>query len=311
MTGQHVIMIRQRLDSPSIGGRAAGMCQLRGFSLVELLVSAAMGLVVMASVAALFSTFGRTVSQSQSVVELNSRMRNAAWQLRQDLVGLTAMPLPRLRPEANAGYLEITDAGTPTGDTLALTASSLGAPFTGRVAGSQGYESPTAEVAWFCEPMPQGQQPQGAPPLFNLHRRQLLVSAAPAVGGFASDVSVGQTDVRAFYRENDLACHRSGNRLFASSLGDLTTRANRFLVAAGTGRALDGQRKGEDVILSNVIAFDVRLFNGNGYANGSFQTSENGPAGDPLRGVEIEIRCFDQSMGQERQVTVVHSFESR
>jgi type II secretory pathway pseudopilin PulG len=289
----------------------AGLRQPHGFSLVELLVSAAMALFVMAGVAALFSTFGRTVSQSQSVVELNARMRNASWQLRQDLVGLTAMPLPRLRPEANAGYLEITDAGTATGDTLALTTSSLGAPFTGRVAGSQGFESPTAEVAWFCEQMPQAQQPAGSPPLFNLHRRQLLVSAAPAVGGFATDISVGQAVLRTFYRDNDLACHLSANRLFASSLGDLTTRANRFLVAVGSGRALDGQRLGEDVILSNVIAFDVRLFNGSGYANEAFQTSENGPAGDPRRGIEVEIRCFDQSTGQERQVTVVHSFEAR
>jgi hypothetical protein len=309
--GECPVMTQRRLDTVSTGGRLVGPGRPHGLSLVELLVSAAMALSVMAGVAALFSTFGRTVSQSQSVVELNARIRNASWQLRQDLIGLTAMPLPRLRPEANAGYLEITDAGTPTGDTLALTTSSLGAPFTGRVAGSQGFESPTAEVAWFCVPMPSGQQPQGAPPLFNLHRRQLLVSAAPAVGGFAADVSIGQADLRAFYRDNDLACHRSANRLFASSLGDLTTRANRFLVASGTGRTLDGQRQGEDVILSNVIAFDVRLFNADSYANGSFQTSENGPVGDPLRGVEIEIRCFDQTTGQERQVTVVHSFESR
>jgi len=299
----------QRVDMIGSGGRRRSP----GFSLVELLVAASITVLAMGAVASLFGVLGRSVSQSQSGVELNARMRNAAWQLRQDLTGLTAMPLGRLRTEANAGYLEIVDAGTPTGDTLALTTGSLGKPFMGRLAGVDGFESATAEVAWFCEPMPQS---QSSPPRFNLHRRQLLVSAAPGAGGFAGDIAVPTTDWRTFYRDNDLSCHRAGNQLVANSLGDLAKRPNRFLVAAGGSRALDDRRLGEDVILGDVVAFNVRLFTGSGYADGSFQTRSDevpapGPAGEPLSGVEIEIRCLDPATGKERQVTVVHSFGVR
>ena len=289
-------------EPPPGVGRSAGR---PGVSLVELLVASALSMVVMAAVASLFSVFSRSVSDGQSLVELNARMRNAAWRLRQDLVGLTCSPTPLVRVECNGGYLQVIEGAATTSadpntligdidDVLALTTSSPGAPFAGRLAGARGFESPTAEVVWFCEPS--GQQHRGQT-LYNLHRRQLLVAGAPDAGGFANNVFAAKGDSDLSYSQH------------ANSLGDLSKRANRFLTTAGTNRRLTGPREGEDVILGNVIAFDVRIAEAGPLADRSFETKEDGdPAAAPLRGIEVRIRCVDPVTDRVRELKVVHSF---
>jgi hypothetical protein len=276
-----------------------------GFSLTELLVASALSMIVMAALASLFSVFGRSVSDGQTMVELNSRMRNAAWRLRQDIVGLTCMPTPRVSVECNGGYFAVAEGPKTTSadpnvligdvdDTLALTTSSPGAPFSGRLTGAKGFESPTAEAVWFCEPSDQEHRGQR---LYNLHRRQLLVAAAPDAGNFLGNVFAAKGD-------SDLSY--SGR---ANSLGDLSKSANRFLATAGGNRKLTGNREGEDVILGNVIAFDVRIVQAATAADGSFETRETGdPDAAPLRGIEVRIRCVDPSSDRIRELKVVHSF---
>ncbi len=101
------------------------------------------------------------------------------------------------------------------------------------------------------------------------------------------------TDITAFLNDNDISVHfvrvASGNNvnilIVANSLGDLTLRQNRFghdvLVSAGSyvpsptapydlassfnnvsfaALALTGVNQGEDVMLSRVLAFDIRAF---------------------------------------------------
>ncbi len=278
-----------------------------GFSLTELLVASAIAMVVMAAVASLFSVFGQTVSNGQSLIELNARMRNAAWRLRQDLIGLTCMPTPLVKAECNGGYFHVLEGGRtaatdPTGftgdidDVLAFTTSSMGTPFSGRLAGAAGFESPTAEIVWFCEPSDQESQGQR---LYNLHRRQLLVSAAPDAGAFLNDVFANKGDSDLSYRQH------------ANSLGDLAIQANRFLTVSGNNRKLTGDREGEDVILGNVVAFDVKIMTGAGTTNQTFETHEDGDAtAPPLNGIEIRIRCVEPSSGLPREFKVVHSFGS-
>jgi len=260
--------------------------------LVELLVASTLALVTMGAVATLFGLFGRTFSDSQTIVDLSARMRTAAWRLRQDLEGLTCSVQPWNRPEANAGYLEIVEgpkvdttaaSGTPNivadvDDVLMLTTTSLAQPFHGKLVGAIGMESPTAEVAWFCKPaatMVNGSQ------LYNLYRRQLLVSATPGTGSFLATNSVSFTSWDAFYLSSDLSCRRNANTLLPNSLGDLTKRENRFLhnpsgtvnaaafpyaaaisqtPTAVNGDILSGTRAGEDLVLTNVIAFDIQVF---------------------------------------------------
>jgi len=79
----------------------------RGMTLVEMLVAMAATLIIMAAVGQAFSAFGDAISGSRAVIELDSRMRAAAWRLRSDLAGATAQPNPPLSPASGEGYLEI------------------------------------------------------------------------------------------------------------------------------------------------------------------------------------------------------------
>jgi len=292
----------------------------RAFSLTELLVAATISLVVMAAVAQLFSLFSRTLNDSQTTIELSGRMRTTAWQLRQDLAGLTVDPLPWVQPESDSGYLEIQEgpardatravaaggaiaayapytipSGVPTsnleGDTddiLLFTTRAAAGTFSGRYENGT-VESPCAEVAWFCRPA--GSQPVAGTTLYNLYRRQLLVvgyagrapflangNAIPAAN-LTTPSQLGQSRGTPVY---DISLRLEGGAAVPNSLGDLTKRENRcFLGGSSSARntlfpyqvMVDGSfrmpitatfdstdRVWEDVILTNVIAFDVRVY---------------------------------------------------
>jgi prepilin-type N-terminal cleavage/methylation domain-containing protein len=266
-----------------------------GFSLTELLIAAAVALIVMAGVATMIGTFGRAASQSQALVALAGRMRSTAWQLRQDLSGVTAELVPWGRPESNSGYFELlegpqADTGGPaglTGDTddiLLFTTRAVVGPFVGRY-GSDSIESDCAEVAWFCRQA--ADQPLSGTTLFNLHRRQLLVvgyvGRAPFFNGsVATSVPaanlVGANSTPLY----DLSLRREGASAVPNTLADLTKRENRLFLRSGTGQLRSGtfpyavltdagrltadatfdntDRVWEDVLLTNVISFDVRVF---------------------------------------------------
>jgi hypothetical protein len=201
--------------------------------------------------------------------------------------------------DKNASSLRATgDTTTLTGDcddALMFTTRSPGAPFIGRFIRAT-VESPVAEVAWFCRPA--AQQLAGGPTLFTLYRRQLLVmdyvganppANAPfffsATGGNVVDFQRVGNRWDTFYNGDgstffgfDLSCRLvpSANNvrlLVPNSLSDLTRRENRFghyptdivptptfpftFVSIGP---FTGSRTGEDVVLNNVLGFDVRVF---------------------------------------------------
>lgn len=264
-------------------------------TLVEMLVATALTLLLMGVIAQLFGILGQGVSDSRSVIELNDQLRMASTRLRSDLVGLTVAVDPPGRPDADAGYFEIVEgpaseadpsavklAGDPTAlvadcdDLLMFTTRSLSAQFLGRFGGSTAtFESDTAEVAWFCKLSP-AQLPAG-PTLYTLYRRQLLVSPYVGAGGFlAGSNAFAFPGWAAFYDLYDLSVHPESGVAVPNSLGDLSRRENRFMhalsggfpyspvipSAAGSanGEILSGDRQGEDVVLSNVLSFDVRVF---------------------------------------------------
>jgi prepilin-type N-terminal cleavage/methylation domain-containing protein len=273
----------------------------KGFSLTELLVASGIGLVVMAAVATLFGTFSRSMSQSQSTVDLSARMRAAAWKLRQDLDGVTCRVEPGLAPEANAGYFEISegprrdsDAGqgssnleADTDDILMFTTRAPAGTFSGRYGTtSNTIESPYAEVAWFCQEA--ANQPVAGTKVYDLHRRQLLVLGYVGLPEFSSNSIAGA--VPAIYQTYDLSLRLEGGRLHPNSLGDLTKRENRLAhgptfphpMTMDAAARLTGQsstfapgtdREREDVILTNVIAFDVRVFDPRAKAQASGATT--------------------------------------
>jgi hypothetical protein len=260
-----------------------------GMTLVEMLVATAVTLIMIGLVAQLFGMLGDSVSASRSVIEINDQLRSVAHKLRTDLAGITVEPIPPVRPESASGYLEIVEgpnndfavnySGTasviavPNGDcddALLFTTQTQGDLFVGRFAGTQSIESPFAEVAWFCV----ASGTVSGVPIFNLYRRQLLVTALVGAGGFTTDNSVSGTLPLA-YANYDLSLRAEGSILLPNSLADLAKRENRFLNRGSvfpyklcsdpmrtTGLVFDASsgRQGEDLVLTNVISFDVRVF---------------------------------------------------
>lgn len=262
--------------SPCLTGRKSP----GGFSLTELLIASTIALVVMGAVAQLFSLFSRTLSESQAIVDIGGRMRTTALQLRLDLNGVTVPVRPGVSPESNAGYFELiegarhdTDAShgssdleADTDDVLLFTTRAPGRPFVGQY-GVDTIESPVAEVAWFCRPS--ASQPVNGTTLYNLYRRQLLVVGyvgRPPFSLSGSNSMAGSLPTADY----DLSLRSENGMLVPNTLGDLTKRENRFRHVPGTFPhvfILDADatfdsttRAWEDVILTNVVGFDVRVY---------------------------------------------------
>lgn len=193
-------------------------------------------------------------------------------------------------PATDANASSITASGDTTSltadcdDVLMFTTRSPGAPFVGRF-GTGTIESPVAEVAWFCR---QAATLPGGPTLFTLYRRQLLVMDYVGANPFQLPANgntmpwPGTWD--GLYANYDLSCalvtstaSPATKFLYPNSLRDLTMRENRFghNVTGTIGTSyfpyprspavlslapLASTRAGEDIVLNNVIAFDVRVF---------------------------------------------------
>jgi prepilin-type N-terminal cleavage/methylation domain-containing protein len=258
----------------------------RGMTLIEMLVAMAATLLLMSVIAQLFGMLGKTVSDSSRVQDLNSRIRSVARMLRADIGGITVRTLPPTRSDSDTGYFELVegpDSDAVAGatarlagdcdDVLMFTSRNLTEPYQGRFDTSGSFESQTAEVAWFC--VSSGDDPITGVPLATLYRRQLLATAYVGQGPFLTSNSVAASAYGnswdTFYNAFDLSCRLNNGRLYPNSLGDLTKRENRFLHSStfphgfqgvsADGAVLKGAgRLGDDVVLTNVIAFDVRVY---------------------------------------------------
>lgn len=259
----------------------------RGMTLIEMLVATTATLILMAAVAQVFAVFGEAVSASRSVLNTDAKLRVVAWKLRDDLGGVTAQMLPPRNPASGEGYFEIIegpllDSASVSGtigpadcdDALLFTARSAGEPFLGRATAGKSLQSTEAEIAWFAR----RNNPDPAIPFstFTLYRRQLLVIGYVGSGSFSTSNVSGTTTWNTFYGQYDLSVRRDGGYFFPNTLSDLTRRECRFLHNGGgtfpfafisphttgsfDGLTYSGVREGEDVVLTNVLAFDVRVF---------------------------------------------------
>ena len=143
-------------------------------------------------------------------------------------------------------------------------------------------QSSYAEVAWFCREATRQPLEDANPPstLYNLYRRQLLVMDYVGAEPFHGENSINGS-LPAAYERYDMSMRQIGtngtNILLPNGLADLTKRENRFLhnfsgtvsatafpyenVLANLDSApLTANREGEDILLTNVLAFDVRVF---------------------------------------------------
>jgi hypothetical protein len=260
-------------------------------TLVEMLVAMAASLLIMSAVAQVFGVLGRTVSSSANVQEMNGDLRSAARLLRQDLTGLTVDPNPPVSAAKDLGYLEIVEGTAKDGttvmadydDALMFTSTNLTEPFRGLVNGTP-FQSQSAEIAWFCGPSADQPLTGMNITLYTLYRRQLLVSAYVGQRPFVPDNDCASCENRAnfssfssswgtYFSTNDISVRNEGGVLYPNSLGDLTKPRCRFLHtgsypgyafagASAEGAIFSSQsgREGTDVVLTNVIGFDVRVY---------------------------------------------------
>jgi type II secretory pathway pseudopilin PulG len=69
-------------------------------------------------------------------------------------------------------------------------------------------------------------------------------------------------------------------------------------------------RQGEDVILQNVVSFDVKLIQGGSVSDGSYDSIKamsNPPSNQPLQGIWIRIRIFNPKTQQMRDMVIVEA----
>jgi hypothetical protein len=222
---------------------------------------------------------------------MSSDARSVANLLRRDLTGLTVKTVPPTPADGDSGYLEIIEGSATdqssgftqlTGDcddVLMLTTRSLDQPFVGLFGSAGSIESPVAEVAWYCRQSPAAYQAQAAgSTLYTLYRRQLLVMDYVGQTPFESSVDNSLANSSLPNNDYDLSLRADGTSLRPNSLSDLTRREWRFMhnLTGTTSTAgfpynatvsnlassgpLTGSRMGEDIVLTNVLAFDVRVF---------------------------------------------------
>lgn len=179
-------------------------------------------------------------------------------------------------------------------DVILFTTHATGDMFTGRAdtrnnnTEGGGMRSPYAEVAWFCLKNDLSSNPQ----TYTLYRRQRLVMAHPGAEPFVNTTATGSatnsfggppnalpfSDWQTIYGLTDVSCRRQGSIVLPNSLADLGRRESRFmhlgtfpytfpipLYASASQLAnltfsSGSARFGEDIILTNVIAFDVRVW---------------------------------------------------
>ena len=173
-------------------------------------------------------------------------------------------------------------------DVLAFTVRSTGQPFVGRLNGNT-IRSHVAEIIWWLEPSDTNKNGkwdwrpnEGVRETFSLYRRLLLILPD------RTNLPAGQTRQQ-FYLNNDLSVRQENGSLLANSLADLTKRQNRaghvpesgvgpksvnfpypIIPSLGPGSLAANAKSlmprqggvflGEDIILSNVIGFDIKVF---------------------------------------------------
>jgi len=176
-------------------------------------------------------------------------------------------------------------------DVLALTVRTRGEPFVGHALDVNGNpimaQSQEAEIIWFA--LPNGTQiptSVAANPiqLYTLYRRVLLVLPQANVSSSAVVNGTPVGTVPNFNANVDVSTRFDvvAGQNVANSLGDLTKRENRYLHGTPSGNVPSGlpfellpanlvasvfgtlpnssSRFGEDVILTDVLAFDIKVF---------------------------------------------------
>jgi hypothetical protein len=214
-------------------------------------------------------------------------------------VGTPVKPLPFDKWDVTPGPFANSDDRLlgDTDDVLLFTTRNTQAEFIGKFRSAR-IESPVAEVAWFLRPTRvEGVVATANPTTYTLYRRQLLVVGYVGADPFFKGSGVNENMVSktvygtwaSLFNALDVSLRLEGVNYVPNTLGDLTRRESRFMhnipgvvtgggfpysfigpgVAHQASVAPDGlvfdkltgsARVSEDVVITNVIGFDIRVF---------------------------------------------------
>lgn len=264
----------------------------RAFTLVEMLIAMALTLILVYAIAEFYAYVGNIVKDGRAMIAVAGELRGVTQRLKSDLDLLTCPVVPVIDDAAGLGYFELGEGGCKDWDAngngnsditeglaaqnvtsligdgddyLAFTIRTGGEPFVGRWNGTM-VTSNVAEVIWFTgyrdtnfDGAWQLDEPR------QIYRRLLLVRPDLAVPAVANP-----------FQDADISAHQTGATAWtANTLADLTRRENRYahnsyainfpnqlLLNYGTLTTwtLQGNSIGEDIVLDNVLAFDVRVY---------------------------------------------------
>jgi hypothetical protein len=262
----------------------------RGLTLVEMLVAMTCTILLMFAVTQTFQSIGEVSSRGRAAIEISTQLRGVRLRLQEDLKNLTVEVRPWPQAGAGEGYLSLYDGVSrdntyqatsynyvgDVDDVIGMTVRSSGEPFVGRYNGTM-IQSQVAEVVWFTSfnngteqaTVNTGTYDPSRP--VTVHRRVLLVR--PDLNNNNGDLGMPVGQLQQFLQQNDISVNVRGTNITANSLSDLSQRENRFGNSPtfpgppnltngllNSAYILAGDRLGEDVILTNVIGFDMRVF---------------------------------------------------
>ena len=274
-------------------------CSRQGLTLVEIMIALTMTLIVLGAMMSAFRYASEKMQVGRGVMEMANRLRSAEEVLRNDLANLTLEPRPYTESASPNGFLEIIE-GTITDDTgnylgdiddaIGMTVRSAdGRRFRGVFDGAV-LESTVAEVWYFTtfnDLETGGTEPTSLVGVsldvdiedsVRIHRRALLIR--PDLGTI-NQTGLTAAQVNTFIANNDVSVRVEPEEggtfaIVANTLADLALRKNRFAHAIPTltahnfpnspNAALTIARlkpNGEDIWLTDVAAFDVRVYSPN------------------------------------------------
>src|SRR6185312_9513292 len=319
----------------------------RAFTLVELMVAAAVSIVIMTILATVFQMALDTMRQVRSQAEMADQLRAVGGVIQRDLgrdggnffspdensLGITNYGLRMSdwsqvpgTPTTAGGYLVITSPtsfveGFDNNNFASTTATNHSMQFTNVLPGilekdnytaivaGQTFTSPAAEIAYFLVPSGAGMSLPNGTPLFDLHRRQWLVAKTLGDQGRLNNAFI-------------LDPVNAPNVISALT----PTSANTMQSVAGNRSAAGSLGTGDDILLSNVISFEVKVNHslaasfGAGNTDAPFGnlTIPIAPApattstfdsskglGVSVHSVQIRIRVYDPKVQTARQLTIV------
>lgn len=273
-----------------------------GITLIELMIAVVISIVILGVLIRAFQVASSELSRARATLEMAAQMRSAGETLRNDLENVTVPIRPWATDSGSNGYFEIVEGpdrdnlenvngstdvnlanqianATVAGasylgdhdDIIAMTVRSKTRPFKGRwvnpaTGNSETIESYVAEVVWWT--VTNDTDGDGEVDYFDdisLYRRVLLIRP---------DLTTTSTTMNDFFQQNDVSARPQAGGILFNSLSDLTKRENRFAHNAATFphafmrpvldiRPLTGTREGADVMLTNVAAFDIKVFSPN------------------------------------------------